>query len=286
MIKYDFHSHCAPYSTCAGQSLNELILRAKREGIDYLAITNHNTINDLSLFKDECSKEGIKLINGGEFSAMVYDSIPSIPGYVKIHILGLFLENKPEEVNKLYGKYEEKGKETKRARNDYIKDLFNLDFSNKLSKKEVVKLLVENGKFENEKEAKSFFKSKEMLSRFVIPAPTIKEVIDLIHSLGGKAIIAHCYQGEDHFDFTDEQVKDILSFVLSSGIDGIEVFHSTIFKRERVDFLLEFVKKNNLLFTIGSDRHFSDDRYGKNYFSFDASKYNSLTNIDLSKEGK
>ena len=47
----DLHCHCAPYSTCATQSIDELLLRAKEGGIRTLSITNHDTTKDENLFE-------------------------------------------------------------------------------------------------------------------------------------------------------------------------------------------------------------------------------------------
>lgn len=273
MIDFDLHCHCAPYSTCASQTLDELIERAKKAGIKTIAITNHDTIQDLDLFQERCSKAGVTLIQGAEFGANVNNDIECVPDFVKVHILGLHLRNEPEKVKMAYDAYKGQNKEIKQARNRYLEERFGITIPSGSLKKEIRKLLIENDPFQSDKEAREFLNSVEMLQKFQVKGPSISETIKLIHDLDGIAVLAHPFQGENHFNFTDEQNKAILDYCLSCGIDGVESFHSDNFKKGKVDYLLDYAKAHSLVYTMGSDRHFKEDKVQGLYFSFDYSKY-------------
>lgn len=79
--------------------------------------------------------------------------------------------------------------------------------------------------------------------------PEYEEVINIIHSAGGKAFLAHPfeYEFEDTLGFIEE-LKSV------AKLDGIECFHPSANKEQR-EMLLEYAKKNNLYISGGSDYH-------------------------------
>ena len=83
-LRYDLHSH----TTRSDGTLTpqELILRAQIKNIDFLAITDHDTINGLNEAKQAIieSNSSLKLINGVEISTQWH-------GY-EIHIVGLCID--------------------------------------------------------------------------------------------------------------------------------------------------------------------------------------------------
>lgn len=267
-MKADFHCHCAPYSTCARQTIDELIRRAKEAEIECIAITNHDTIKDCDLFSLKCKEAGIRYIPGVEIGARVYDKITGIPNFVKIHILGLNIKPS-DEFEKEIKSFDDINRSIKDKRNSFIEQKYRIEIPKGTLKKDIRKKLVEAGAFEDEKGAKEFLNSYEIISRFQLEALTPEKAIFLIHQNGGKAILAHPFQGEDHFDFNDDQVENIIQACIKWGLDGIEVFHSSAFKKGKTEFLLNIANKHDLLISIGSDRHFVEDYAEGHYFSFD-----------------
>ena len=75
--------------------------------------------------------------------------------------------------------------------------------------------------------------------------PDTREVVELIHSAGGIAVLAHpaVY---DSFDLMQELAE--------SGLDGVEVWHPD-HSEEQVASLLDFTRQHGLLATGGSDFH-------------------------------
>lgn len=77
--------------------------------------------------------------------------------------------------------------------------------------------------------------------------PTVKKVVDFIHSVGGSVILAHPYKYQNKID-----INELLSLALKYKLDGIEVYHPSHTK-EQIDYLLSFAKSNNLKVSGGSN---------------------------------
>jgi len=79
----------------------------------------------------------------------------------------------------------------------------------------------------------------------------LKQVIDVIHSFGGLAFIAHS------FDYAGETIEEVLTFLTdakNAGVDGVEIMHFSI-DRNKEQILRNFIKENNLLESGGTDYH-------------------------------
>lgn len=75
--------------------------------------------------------------------------------------------------------------------------------------------------------------------------PDTREVLDLIHSAGGVAVLAHpaAYHNED-----------LMEELIPLGLDGVEVWHPD-HSAEDNEHLLEFARRHHLLATGGTDFH-------------------------------
>lgn len=103
--------------------------------------------------------------------------------------------------------------------------------------------------------------------------PNLEGIIKLIHSFGGKAFLAHPF---DYGGETIEDVVQILNDAKKAKIDGIEIMHYSI-SNERENFLRDFVNKNNLLESGGSDFH--GEQVKKEIYLFTGKKENVKVNI-------
>ena len=77
--------------------------------------------------------------------------------------------------------------------------------------------------------------------------PTLSACIDLIHDVGGVAVLAHPGKNvkEDHI---------VLDEMISLGLDGLEVF-SSYHSETQIAYYAAYAKKKNLAMTCGSDYH-------------------------------
>ena len=82
-----------------------------------------------------------------------------------------------------------------------------------------------------------------------IRLPTAIQIADLIHSCGGKVVLAH------PFDYKDINHKQYIQDIFDLGIlDGVECVH-TRHTLEQIQYVKEFCKQYNLIITGGSDFH-------------------------------
>ena len=77
--------------------------------------------------------------------------------------------------------------------------------------------------------------------------PSIKKVVNFIHSVGGFVVLAQpCKSGNK------DNLEYILKTALKSGVDGIEVYHPS-HSLEDIKFLLNYCKQHDLIITGGSN---------------------------------
>ena len=82
------------------------------------------------------------------------------------------------------------------------------------------------------------------------PKPKLRDVANIIREAGGLVFLAHPfeYKFENTIEFIDYIRKEI-------KLDGIECFHPSAEKENRIELLIEYARKNNLFISGGSDFH-------------------------------
>lgn len=251
MVKADFHTH----TTASDGSFTpkELIQLAHQQGIRYIAVTDHDTIEGLEEARKEAESYGITLIPGIELSL----DYPGIPG--SIHVLGFYIDYREEKIQRYIQILKDYRKERNLMMFSKLKKLgFNInpeDFPDipldKLGRAHIAKKLYEkhyvhsiNEAFENylKKGEKAYVNKKRY---------SIEEGIDLIHSLKGVACLAHPYT----LKLNNNQLELFIHYLKDNcNLDALEVFypeHSPRF----IDFYYELASKYNLIVMGGSDFH-------------------------------
>ncbi len=89
MFKYDFHSHTAKCSRCAKQTTQENINNALKNGISFLAITDHNKVESIDDAILLTKNLNVSIIPGIEITTRVYNLHPEISSALTLHVLGL-----------------------------------------------------------------------------------------------------------------------------------------------------------------------------------------------------
>lgn len=271
MIKYDLHVH-SNYSSDASQSIEEIFQRAKTGGIKYLAICDHDNIDSIPEAYKIASQYKIIYIPGVELSCSTDEFTPLIPINTGIHILGLNIQYNKDLFNEAMKSVKNASYDRKTKLINLLNDLgYDIEFDEikPLTSSRIKEVLVSKDYFSDQKQAKNFLNSEIITS--VLPSVRLKiqEAIDLIHKLGGKAIWAHPYCGENKTFFDHEQVCQMMDYLITQGIDGFEAFHLYTMGEGKTDNILNYVEKFNLIYTLGSDRHHADNRYGYKYYSFE-----------------
>ena len=260
MIDFDFHTHTWTQSTCASQTIEELVKKARSAGIKHLALCNHDTIDGLSEARAECDKYGIELINGVELTCDIVGESVDLDGTM-IHILGLNIDNNAEVFDSYYAGISAKNE--KRVLNicKFLRgNGYDLDECTQLI--ELFTQMVEKNGYPDIKSARKYIYSDKIESQFPTARISHKRAIELIHKLNGYAVWAHPTRVYGHEDFSIEEIAEVTDRLCSYGLDGLEAFHPDNLKDGAIPALLNIAESRNLKVTLGSDSHHEQDKGG------------------------
>jgi len=259
MKKIDLHIHTS--ASDGDFSPKEIIDLAEKRGMKIIAITDHDTLAGIEEARDYAVNKNIEVTPGIEISCESEEL-----KLQDIHILGLFVNQKNEELNELVEKLK---KENLKQKEGIIKNLRNLgfdisieevkkEFGESLSRPNIAKILIKKYP-EKFKEVMQVF--HELIGKgkkaFVEQRQALMdEAIKSIHSAGGVAILAH------PGIYIDKSKELIEKFIKTSG-DGIEVEYPYEIVRgiekEMSDKLNKkfrgIAESKNLLISGGSDFH-------------------------------
>ncbi|HNZ26429.1 MAG TPA: PHP domain-containing protein [Spirochaetota bacterium] len=257
--------HCHSSASDGSLTPEELVIKAYDSGISSLALTDHDTISGLSKAKTTARKVGIELISGIEFNCDCDSG--------ELHILGLFIDETNAELLKLIKKLEEYRKErnekliellTKQGIKLDMDDLFcHNDRIENIGKPNFARALYKNGYAKNEFEAYSKYLSESNLKSIERKKISDREALDIIHTAGGIAVLAH----PDQLGIKDHKL--LLSFISDlkeKGLDGIEIFY-TGYKKNIIKRYKGIARKYSLLCSGGSDFH-GESKYRNNKLGF------------------
>lgn len=251
----DMHTH-TNYSD-GELSPQELIRLAIDKKIETLAITDHNTIEGLKTIdrKSEIiKKSGIRVINGIELSAK--------SNVGRMHILGYGIDLNSELLNKKMSDLKdisinsvlsimEQIKRDYRIRFGYddIKELVNANHN--LGRPDLAKLCIKYGYASTVEEAfnkyliEAYNKTRKTDNKL-----QYEECLELIIKSGGIPVLAH----PKSLELREKEFLVLLKDMISCGLKGIEVYHSSHTKEE-MKYYLEIANKYDLLISGGSDFH-------------------------------
>jgi len=248
MKNADLHTHSI-YSD-GELTPKEIVKRAKRKGIKYLALTDHNSVEGI----EEAIKEGEKL-------GIII--IPSVELMVKENeVLGYFIDYKNINLKKdlKRASYYENEK-TKRRINELKKKGFDISYEKFVN-------YFSYSKDNHNKGHLIYYFSKiqghsrkdilNILDGLKIKKPIKKNLsvtkgIELIKKYSGIPVLAHPWINKKKF--TEKNVKKWVK----AGLRGIEIENGEEFNfgrtKEFVKKIKNMAKKYNLIITSGSDYH-------------------------------
>ncbi len=233
-------------------SPKELIHLAMEKEIEIVAITDHDTVAGANEGKVEAEKLGIRLINGIEISTKYSKGA--------LHILGYGIDvNSPPLLNRIAD-----FQKTRKTRNeriiDRLKDLgIRITLDQLLKNKEDVRsfgrphiatVLIRMGFVANMDEAFVKYLGKGGKAFIGKEVCTSKESIDLIHTAGGKAFLAH----PSTLNLVGKPLNEFLSDLKQQGLDGVEVYSSS-HDSIQIETYQRLCDEMDLLISAGSDFH-------------------------------
>lgn len=235
-------------------SPNELIKKAKENGISIISITDHDTIEGYKNIVYNEDTKGIKIISGIELSAKTDKGRMHILGYnfnIDSPILNKkMIELKNINVNYILSIIEQ-------LKTDYnivftyneLKELINSNHN--LGRPDIAKLLIKN----------EYVKTiQEAFDKYLIDVHSklderkkglhYSECIDLILKSNGIPVLAH----PKTLELNDKELLYLLKDMINCGLMGIEVYHSS-HSEEEINKYLKIANELKLLISGGSDYH-------------------------------
>lgn len=247
-MKGDLHCHTTLSDGSLG--IEEVISQAKRMGLDFLAITDHDTLSSSSRAQILGERYGVKIIPAVELSA--WDKKRNN----KVHIL-CYAPQKPQRLEGLCLK-------SCSIRTQCAKDMIEkvcqrypipkdavmhyTKGSKSIYKQHIMRALVNYGYatelygYVNDK-LFAYPKGECLVTR---EYPDVNFVLDLIHSSKGVAVLAH-----PHMFGNIELMHELTE---AGKLDGVECFHYSATPIQQGK-LKEFADEHGLLATGGSDFH-------------------------------
>lgn len=247
-MKGDLHCHTKLSDGSLG--IEDIIIQAKRTGIDFISITDHDTLSSTSRATVLGERYGVHIIPGVELSA--WDKTRNS----KVHILCYA----PQKPDRLEGLCLKSCAIRKSCANEMVEKVMKLypitaesvikhsTGSKSIFKQHIMRALIDYGyatdfygELNNE-----LFNHKNGTCLVEREYPDVNFVLDLIHSAKGVAVMAHPVQYNN---------LELLEELAEKGkLDGVEVYHYTANEDDRKK-MLEIAEKYNLIVTGGSDFH-------------------------------
>lgn len=221
---------------------------AYKRGLDYISITDHDSVDSLEEASLVSKNMNIEVIPGIEINSDFLNT--------EVHILGYYIDYKSKDLNDLLKKIKASRRERSAKILRRLNNILNTNLKMKelndlvegeiitrahiaalLNKKEIVK--------NNDQAFKKYIGSKApayVKRDYITPV----EAVEVIKRSGGIPVLAH----PGRIDYEGFSFQDLLDF----NFEGIEVFYPAHSKLEREKFLKESLNRN-LLVTGGSDNH-------------------------------
>lgn len=247
-MKGDLHVHTTLSDGSLG--MEEVIAQAKRIGLDFISITDHDTMSSVSRAKVLGERYGVQTIPGVELTA--WDKTRNR----KVHIL-CYAPQKPDRLEGICRRCSEIRQSCAKETVENVLKLFpitveditkHLSGSKSIYKQHILHALIEYGysthfygKLNDElfnEETGSCIVEREY--------PDVNYVLELIHSARGAAVLAH--------PMVYDSVELIDDLASNGKLDGIEVYHYSA-DEEQQAMLLAKANEYDLIVTGGSDFH-------------------------------
>jgi predicted metal-dependent phosphoesterase TrpH len=242
--------HCHTTLSDGSLGIEDIIVQAKRTGLDFISITDHDTMSSINRAKILGERYGVQTIPGVELSA--WDKKRGR----KVHILCYA----PQKPDRLEGLCIKSCDIRRQCANEMVQNVMKLypitaesvmkhaTGSKSIFKQHIMHALIDYGYTTHFYGRLNYELFNHESGSCIVEReyPDVNFVLDLIHSARGVAVMAHpfCYNS---FDLLKELAEN-------GKIDGVEVYHQSADEKQRKE-LIALAKKYDLIVTGGSDFH-------------------------------
>ena len=254
----DLHMH-TKYSD-GTDSETELLERLRREGINFFAVTDHDTIEGAMRVKN-IVPEDMKFVAGIEFSCKTVDG-------GKVHILGYGYDENNSDFRAAIDEGRKMRAVKLEGRLEHLKNDHGIIFSDEdydyirsltsSGKPHLAALLVKRGYAADKKSAiEKYIDDKNGMSASTrIPS---ENAMYGIAEAGGIPVWAHPLGGINERHLTEEEFDTRLKVLMNEGLRGLECWYS-LYNESEISFLVKRAEENGLLISGGSDYHGKNKR--------------------------
>lgn len=248
----DLHMHTT-YSD-GTFSPRELLNYCKEKGLQYISITDHDTMAAYNEAEDIARELNITLIPGIEISA---DYSPGT-----MHILGYYVHRHNEKLSKMIHEVQQHreernpkiiGKLNALGINISMEELFEEGSDEKdtqIGRPHIANILLRKGYVKNKVEAFTKYLAKGSTAYVPKKRVQMKRAIETIVEAGGVASLAHPIQ----MQLDDEALENQLVKLMDYGLSALEVYSSCQGTKQNSVYK-KIAKKLGLAITGGSDFH-------------------------------
>ncbi|KGQ27885.1 S-adenosylmethionine tRNA ribosyltransferase [Gallibacterium anatis CCM5995] len=246
--KIDLHSHSN--ASDGVLSPTALIARAKEQGIEVLALTDHDTVDGIAEAKTAAQQQQITLISGVEISTVWQGKT--------IHIVGLdFDETHPamtellqQQAQLRYARAVEIGERFKKFGLENAFAEAQALTSGEVTRAHYARYLVNIGMVSNEGQAFKRYLSQGKPCYVKANWCDIPTAIEVIHQAGGIAVVAHPMR----YQMTNNKIRTLIEDFQQWGGDAVEIAGGVDHNQQKM--LIQWLDKLSLSASVGSDFHY------------------------------
>ena len=249
----DLHTHTT--HSDGTFSPEQLLRLAVENSLSAVAITDHDTVDAISPALEIARDKKLRLIPGVELSVDV-----DLPKNGHLHILGLFIDQnnkyladrldylRSKRIDRVYAILDKLNELDFELSTD---DLHLDDTQVSIGRPHLARIMVNYGYVTSIREAFDRYLSKGKPAFVDKERLAVKNAIELIHSAGGLAIIAH------PISLAFNEFKEYGAYItglIKNGMDGVEIY-SSFHPPEFVEYLEKMAKEMKICVSGGSDFH-------------------------------
>jgi hypothetical protein len=261
MVKIDLHTHSTRSDGLDTPS--QLILNAKKAGIDIIALTDHDSVRGWDEAREKAIEVGMGFVPGIEVT-----SVSDIQRFgkeirISVHLLAYLPDPDHKALEIVLGDSvatrELRGRAIVERLAEAIPITWDLVMENMekgatIGRPAIADTLVAMGLVKDRSAAFDYYLSTD--GPFYVSHSTVStiEAIDLIVKAGGVPVIAHPLKGVGPDTDPEDLPMDHFEQMIQAGLKGVEVYHRDVPETAR-KWLLELAGKHDLVVTGSSDYH-------------------------------
>ena len=261
MVKIDLHTHSTRSDGL--DSPTDLMINAKKAGLDVIALTDHDTVSGWDEARGKAFELGLGFVPGIEVT-----SVSDIERFgrtirISVHLLAYLPDPDHKALEIVLGDTVATREARGRAIVEKLAEqipitwemvLDHLDKGATIGRPAIADTLVTMGLVPDRSAAFDYYLSTD--GPFYVSHSTVStlEAIGLIRQAGGVPVIAHPLKGVGPDTDPEDLPVDHFEEMIAAGLQGVEVYHRDVPETAR-KWLHELAAKHDLIITGSSDYH-------------------------------